>query len=161
MPRQPLVPTLVLAILIACAPHTTVPIASVDCGSRPSLEQARLLAQTLADRTLWGAGTDIQGVTVGEKTRWHAALTSQWPRGESRVDVIEGWSITFTAKPKTRLNPYASPQTYEVLLDKDKVLHWRTQTEWDRGHAALPRVDRTQPPPQAPSGSAVPWGRRS
>jgi hypothetical protein len=148
-----LMPLLLLGLL-ACVPATTIPLASVDCGPRPSEEEAHAYVGVISEQILWGPRTEIQAVKVGEKARWRAHLTGRWPRGKDTGPFLEGWLLTFQAKPSQGLNPNQRFQRLEALVDKDKVVHWHAQRDWDRPEDILPKIDRIQPtPPPAPTTS--------
>ena len=154
MPGNLTLSAALLVVLMACTPAPTVPIASVDCGPQPSLEEAKRRVRVVAERTLWGPNTEIKDVTVGAKTRWYRHLTDQWPRSRPAGATLEGWLITFQAKPTNTLNPYLPFRTVEALVDRDGAVHWRTGEAWgrqqDRWPGHPPSQPTAPPPPPAP-----------
>lgn len=125
-----LLPLLVLAGAVACAPVDSTPIETVDCGPRPTIEEAHHYAGIAAEQYLWGkARTEITQLYVEEKTRWYSALTNHWPRGGATKSTIEGWRITFTSAA-THLK--LTPRNVEILVDKDKIVYWRTHTQYQQ-----------------------------
>jgi hypothetical protein len=75
---------------------------------------------------------DVTRVEAPGRTRWNSAYTDHWPKmpdGTSLIQAIhplEGWEVTFQAKPKTDRDPRGTtPKLFQVLIDKDSVIHWR------------------------------------
>lgn len=119
-----------LACLLAGATQTPESAIPVDIGPEPTAAEALHYAQIWASKAKLGKSSNLAKVTVVGPVRWHATLTARWPEGKDGK-VLEGWLISFEEKPNWGLNPYARPRKVEILVDKDKVVHWRTQMEWD------------------------------
>jgi len=93
----------------------------------------------MADRSLWGPRTQIKQVKVVGKSRWYASLTNRWPRGKNLDATIVGWEIAFLAKPSQVMAPYGSFQLRSILVDKDRVVHWHTHTQWNSYDSIMPK----------------------
>lgn len=109
------------------APEATSP---ADIGPKPTDAEALEYSRVWASKAKQGKGSNLTKVTIVGPVRWHATLTARWPEGKDGK-VLEGWLISFDEKPNWGLNPYGRPRKVEILVDKDKVVHWRTQMEWD------------------------------
>lgn len=123
-------PALAAAGVVAGAAQAPAPATPVDIGPEPTAAEALQYAQTWASKAKHGKGTNLAKVKVVGPVRWHATLTARWPEGKDGK-LLEGWLITFEEKPNWGLNPYGRPRKVEILVDHDKAVHWRTQTEWD------------------------------
>jgi beta-lactamase regulating signal transducer with metallopeptidase domain len=111
---------------------------NLDCGPEPTPEEALAFVKIMAELSLWGPNTQIQKLKVLGKVRWYSALTNRWPRGKD-ADTIIGWEIAFLAKPSQVMAPIERPRLRSILVDKDRVVHWRTQTEWSTPDHILPK----------------------
>lgn len=136
---------------------------TLDSGSQPTPEEVRPLVQAIVDKTAWGATATIVGLKVRGMERWNRAFTDHWPRQAEKVraiqaigPVIEGWLIDFETLSKDPRNAaLTSRQSFTLLMDKDRVIHWRTAYPWQRPNEALPEVNRanqfgTRPSPPPP-----------
>jgi len=112
---------------------------SIDCGPEPTKEEALAFVKIMADRSLWGPRTQVNQVEVVGKSRWYASLTNRWPRGKNPEATIVGWEIVFLAKPSQVLSPYGRFQLRSILVDKDRVVHWHTHTQWDNYDNIMPK----------------------
>jgi len=131
---------LLLISMVACIPPTAEPMEKVDCGPQPTAEEAMTYAKVVAEHYLWGVpNTGISDLGIADKTRWYVAITDHWPRGKHAGPTIEGWRITFTATPRVLK---VSSRRVEILVDKNKTVHWRTQQEFNErnGTRAQPVV---------------------
>jgi len=122
--------TIAAAGLVASAAQAPAPATPVDIGPEPTPEEALQHARTWASRSKLGPGTNLAKVKVVGPVRWHTALTARWPEGKDGK-FLEGWLITFEEKPNWGLKPYGHARRVEILVDRDKAVHWRTQMEWD------------------------------
>lgn len=111
----------------------------VDCGPEPTQEEALAFARLMAERSLWGPRTQVEQVKVLGKSRWYASLTNRWPRGKNPDTTIVGWEIAFLAKPSQVMAPNGSFRLRSILVDKDRVVHWRTHTQWDTYDNIMPK----------------------
>lgn len=123
-------PAPILACLLAGATQAPEAASPVDIGPEPTAAEALQYARTWASKAKLGKSSNLAKVTVVGPVRWHATLTARWPEGKDGK-VLEGWLISFDEKPNWGLNPYGRPRKVEILVDRDKVVHWRTQMEWD------------------------------
>ena len=112
---------------------------SLDCGPEPTKEEALAFVKTMADRSLWGPRTQVKQVEVVGKSRWYASLTNRWPRGKNPEATIVGWEIAFLAKPSQVMAPYSPFHLRSILVDKDRVVHWHTHTEWNNYDNIMPK----------------------
>lgn len=141
--------------------------AGLDRSSQPTLEEIRPLIQAVVDKTAWGATATILNLKVRGKERWSRAFTDQWPRSAEKVRTIqpigpdiEGWLIDFEAVSRDPQNAARTiRQTFTLLLDTDRVVHWRLKYPWTRPNESLPEVSRPRyfepknppsPPPPPP-----------
>jgi beta-lactamase regulating signal transducer with metallopeptidase domain len=136
---------------------------ALDSGSQPTPEEVRPLVQAVVDKTAWGATATIVGLKVRGMERWNRAFTEHWPRQAEKVraiqaigPVIEGWLIDFETLSRDPQNAArTSRQSFTLLMDKDRVIHWRTAYPWQRPNEALPEANRanqfgTRPSPPPP-----------
>ncbi|WP_291272108.1 M56 family metallopeptidase [Geothrix sp.] len=158
-------------VAAALAPRVAAPRApetgsSQGAAGKPSLEEAHQLVQRLAERTSWGATSNVLILKIGEATRWNGAFTDHFPKKEEErkapviqgIPDLEGWEITFRPEPIDEQKASSSPRSsYTVLVDKDRVIHWRTAYPWQRPNETLPEVNRVNqfgarpsPPPPPP-----------
>jgi len=114
--------------MVACIPPAAEPIEKVDCGPQPTADETRNYAKVAAEHHLWGVlNTGISELGIAGKARWHVTFTDHWPKSKHSGPTIEGWRITFAA---TRKNLNFSPRMVEILVDKNKTVHWRTQQDY-------------------------------
>lgn len=121
---------LAAASLITSTAHAQAPATPVDIGPKPTADEALQYARTWASKARQGSRTKLGKVQVVGPVRWHAALTARWPEGTDGK-TLEGWLITLEEQTNWVVNPYAQPRKVELLVDRDKAVHWRTQMEWD------------------------------
>jgi len=112
---------------------------SLDCGPEPTQEEALAFVKIMAERSLWGPRTQVTQVKVVGKSWWYASLTNHWPRGKNLDATIVGWEIVFLAKPSQVMAPYGPFQLRSILVDKDRVVHWHTHTQWDNYDNVMPK----------------------
>ncbi len=112
---------------------------SLDCGPEPTQEEALAFVKIMAGRSLWGPRTQVKQVEVVGKSRWYASLTNRWPRGKNQEATIVGWEIAFLAKPSQVMAPYSPFHLRSILVDKDRVVHWHTHTEWNNYDNIMPK----------------------
>ena len=112
---------------------------SLDCGPEPTKEEALAFIKIMAGRSLWGPRTQVKQVEVVGKSRWYASLTNRWPRGKNPEATIVGWEIAFLAKPSQVMAPYSPFHLRSILVDKDRVVHWHTHTEWNNYDNIMPK----------------------
>lgn len=123
---------------------------TLDSGPQPTLEEVRPLVRTVVDKTTWGATATIVELKVRGKGRWNRAFTDHWPRSEGKDRAIqgigpdiEGWLIDFETVSRDPQNAARTTrQAFTLLMDQDRVLHWRLQYPWARPNETLPDVAR-------------------
>ncbi len=112
---------------------------SLDCGPEPTQEEALAFVKIMAGRSLWGPRTQVKQVKVVGKSRWYASPTNRWPRGKNPEATLVGWEIVFLAKPSQVMSPYGPFHLRSILVDKDRVIHWHTLTEWNNYDNIMPK----------------------
>jgi beta-lactamase regulating signal transducer with metallopeptidase domain len=148
---------------VAAAPTSRVVTSSPGTAGKPSPEEAHQLVRLLVDQTAWGPASNIVKLKVGELTRWNGAFTNHWPKKAEKTVLIqaipelEGWEVTFATEPIDDQKPSGYTfQSFTVLVDKDRVMHWRTSYPWRRPDEALPThspgryIEPKAPPPPPP-----------
>jgi len=138
--------------------------ASLDGGSQPTSEEVRSLVQAIVGKTDWGATATIVNLKVRGRERWNRAFTDHWPRPAEKVRAIqaigpdiEGWLIDFETLSRDPQNAARTiRQAFTLLLDADRVMHWRLNYPRTRPNESLPEVSRPRyfepkaPPPSPP-----------
>jgi hypothetical protein len=119
-----------LAAALSAGAQSPAPAPATAFGPEPTPAEATQFVKLWAEKAAKGPRTPFAKVKVVGPARWHAVLTARWPKGKDG-EILEGWLISFEEKPNWGLNPYGRPRTVELLVDRDRVVHWRTQTEWD------------------------------
>lgn len=117
-------------VLLATAAQSPAPESTVEVGPKPTSAEATQYVKIWTEQVRMGPRTKFAKVQVVKPVRWHVALTARWPAGKDG-STLEGWLITFEEMPNLLLNPYGKPKPVELLVDRDQVVHWRTQTEWE------------------------------
>jgi len=151
----------------AATPRAIGAGSSQGTAGKPSPEEAHQLVRLLVDQTAWGPGSNIVKLKVGELTRWNGAFTNHWPKKAEKTALIqaipelEGWEVTFATEPiDDQKRSGHAVESFTVLVDKDRVMHWRTSYPWQRPNESLPDRNQTHyaepkapppPPPMPPS----------
>lgn len=139
--------------------------ATLEGGSQPTLEEVRPLVQAVVDKTAWGATATIVDLKVRGKERWNRAFTDHWPRQVEKARAIqaigpdiEGWLIDFETVSRDPQNAARTTrQTFTLLMDADRVIHWRLNYPWTRPNESLPEVNRPRYfEPKAPPAPPLP-----
>ncbi len=137
-------------------PAQAVPAADA-VGPRPTPAKALAFVRVMAEHALWGPRTEIVNVVVHPPARWYTHLTARWPRGKDEGATLEGWEISFWARPSKLLAPDNSFRERTLLVDRQGVVHWRTLTEWDALGPRPAELNRAVPP-AAPGPTPAPAG---
>jgi len=113
--------------LVGCVPMATSPDPASEIPP-PTASELDYAIQLFVDRSHW----DVTQIESTGQVRWNSAYTDHWPSNPAGVPLIqgihhlEGWEVTFQARPKFDRNPQGtSPKLFQVLIDKDRTIHWR------------------------------------
>lgn len=138
---------------------------ALDGGSQPTPEEVRPLVQAVVGKAAWGASATIVNLKVQGKERWNRAFTDRWPRQTEKIRAIqaigpdiEGWRIDFETLSRDPQNAARTiRQAFTLLMDTDRVMHWRLNYPQTRPNESLPQVSRPRYfEPSAPPASPPP-----
>nr|WP_279342986.1 M56 family metallopeptidase [Geothrix paludis] len=148
----------------ASAETQGTPVA-LDSSPQPTPKEVRPLVRTVVDKTTWGATATIVDLKVRGKGRWNRAFTDHWPRAEEKDRAIqaigpdiEGWLIDFETVSRDPQNAARTTrQAFTLLMDRDRVIHWRLQYPWTRPNETMPDISRPRySEPKAPPVPPLP-----